>query len=57
MVALGRSVAFELFASPSGVCRAVGCGRWGSAVAEFEGIEGVEIRGGAGVDIVMIEEL
>jgi hypothetical protein len=57
MVALGRSVAFELFASPPGVCRAVGCGRWGSAVAEFEGIEGVEIRGGAGVDIVMIEEL
>jgi hypothetical protein len=55
-VASGRRVAFELFASPPGVCRAVGPGRWFSAF-EFAGVEGAEIRGGAGVDIVRIRQL
>jgi len=54
MAASGRSVVFELVALPSGSCRAVGPGRWFS-VLEFdgEGALGVEIRGGAGVDIIM----
>jgi hypothetical protein len=51
IVASGRSVAFELFASPSGICRAVGPGRWFSGVG-LKGVEGAKIRGGAGVDIV-----